>query len=189
MRRGLVALGALFGAAVLALFAFLIYVLLASGDPKYWAGIAAFERRDVSTRRPKTRFSSSAGAISGSGRRLPGTWRPLRSSSAASAARRSRISITTARASSFLTTRAPSSSWRARPIFPTCTEDGRKGLLDDFTRAAALAPRGRRERTGLFRLAPSLARARGALVRRAARQCADRGLCFPRASGACISST
>ncbi|MEQ8266022.1 MAG: GDSL-type esterase/lipase family protein [Parvibaculum sp.] len=53
MRRGLVALGALFGAAVLALFAFLIYVLLASGDPKYWEGeIAAFERRDVSNPPP-----------------------------------------------------------------------------------------------------------------------------------------
>lgn len=54
MRRGLVALGALFGAAVLALFAFLIYVLLASGDPKYWEGeIAAFERRDVSNPPPE----------------------------------------------------------------------------------------------------------------------------------------
>lgn len=53
MRRGLVALGALFGAAVLAFFAFLIYVLLASGDPKYWEGeIAAFERRDVSNPPP-----------------------------------------------------------------------------------------------------------------------------------------
>lgn len=53
MRRGLVALGAMFGAAVLALFAFLIYVLLASGDPKYWEGeIAAFERLDVSNPPP-----------------------------------------------------------------------------------------------------------------------------------------
>lgn len=53
MKRGLVTLGAMFGAAVLALFAFLIYVLLASGDPKYWEGeIAAFERRDVSNPPP-----------------------------------------------------------------------------------------------------------------------------------------
>lgn len=33
--------------AVLALFGFLLYVLLASSDPAYWAGdIAGFERRD-----------------------------------------------------------------------------------------------------------------------------------------------
>ena len=54
MRRGLVTLGIGFGVAVLALFAFLIYVLLASGDPKYWEGeIAAFERRDVSNPPPE----------------------------------------------------------------------------------------------------------------------------------------
>lgn len=53
MRRVLVGLGAVLGFAVLALFAFLIYVLLASGDPKYWEGeIAAFERRDVSNPPP-----------------------------------------------------------------------------------------------------------------------------------------
>lgn len=47
------ALGAMFGFAVLVLFGFLIYVLLASGDPKYWEGeIAAFERRDVSNPPP-----------------------------------------------------------------------------------------------------------------------------------------
>lgn len=54
MRRGLVTLGIGFGVAVLALFAFLIYVLLASGDAKYWEGeIAAFERRDVSNPPPE----------------------------------------------------------------------------------------------------------------------------------------
>ncbi|MBX3445445.1 MAG: hypothetical protein KF765_01720 [Parvibaculaceae bacterium] len=54
MRRGLVTLGIGFGVAVLALFAFLIYVLLASGDPEYWEGeIAAFERRDVSNPPPE----------------------------------------------------------------------------------------------------------------------------------------
>jgi lysophospholipase L1-like esterase len=53
MRRGVVALGAAFGFLVLALFAFLIHVLLASGDPAYWEGeIAAFERRDVSNPPP-----------------------------------------------------------------------------------------------------------------------------------------
>lgn len=47
------ALGAMFGFAVLVLFGFLIYVLLASGDPKYWEGeIAAFERLDVSNPPP-----------------------------------------------------------------------------------------------------------------------------------------
>lgn len=55
MRRGLVVLGAGFGVALLALFAFLIYVLLASGDPQYWeAEIAAFERRDVSNPPPSS---------------------------------------------------------------------------------------------------------------------------------------
>jgi hypothetical protein len=50
----LVTLGIGFGVAVLALFAFLIYVLLASGEPKYWEGeIAAFERRDVSNPPPE----------------------------------------------------------------------------------------------------------------------------------------
>ncbi|MEX2249181.1 MAG: hypothetical protein WD671_06075, partial [Parvibaculum sp.] len=53
MRRGVAALGAAFGLVVLALFAFLIHVLLASGDPAYWEGeIAAFERRDVSNPPP-----------------------------------------------------------------------------------------------------------------------------------------
>ncbi|MDX5365232.1 MAG: hypothetical protein LPK88_02320, partial [Alphaproteobacteria bacterium] len=53
MRRGLVTLGIGFGVAVLALFAFLIYVLLASGEARYWEGeIAAFERRDVSNPPP-----------------------------------------------------------------------------------------------------------------------------------------
>lgn len=47
-------IGGLVGIAVLALFGFLLYVLLASGDPTYWAGeIAAFERRDVSNPPPR----------------------------------------------------------------------------------------------------------------------------------------
>ncbi len=54
MRRSVVVFGVAFGIAVVALFAFLIYVLLASGDPKYWEGeIAAFERRDVSNPPPE----------------------------------------------------------------------------------------------------------------------------------------
>ena len=53
MRRMLVTLGVFASIGVIALFAFLIYVLLASGDPKYWEGeIAAFERRDVSNPPP-----------------------------------------------------------------------------------------------------------------------------------------
>lgn len=54
MKRTLVMIGGAFGLAVLALFGFLLYVLLASGDPTYWAGeIAAFERRDVSNPPPR----------------------------------------------------------------------------------------------------------------------------------------
>lgn len=54
MRRTLVLIGGLFVLAVAALFGFLLYVLLASGDPTYWAGdIDAFERRDVSNPPPK----------------------------------------------------------------------------------------------------------------------------------------
>ncbi|MDZ4381192.1 MAG: hypothetical protein U0942_07615 [Parvibaculum sp.] len=54
MRRAFVTLGIAFGVAVVALFVFLIYVLLASGEPKYWEGeIAAFERRDVSNPPPE----------------------------------------------------------------------------------------------------------------------------------------
>ena len=54
MKRTFVVLGIAFGVAVAALFAFLIYVLLASGDAKYWEGeIAAFERRDVSNPPPE----------------------------------------------------------------------------------------------------------------------------------------
>lgn len=53
MRRGLIALGVAFGIAGIALFAFLLYVLLASGAPNYWDGeIASFERRDVSNPPP-----------------------------------------------------------------------------------------------------------------------------------------
>lgn len=45
--------GVAFGLAVLALFGFLLYVLLASGNPDYWEGeIAAFERLDVSNPPP-----------------------------------------------------------------------------------------------------------------------------------------
>ncbi len=47
-------IGAAVGLAVLALFGFLLYVLLASGDPRYWEGeIAAFERLDVSNPPPR----------------------------------------------------------------------------------------------------------------------------------------
>lgn len=49
----LITFGIFAGVGVVALFAFLIYVLLASGDPAYWeAEIAAFERRDVSNPPP-----------------------------------------------------------------------------------------------------------------------------------------
>ncbi len=54
MRRELVTFGIALGVAVLAFFAFLVYVLLASGEAKYWEGeIAAFERRDVSNPPPE----------------------------------------------------------------------------------------------------------------------------------------
>lgn len=54
MKRTFWMIGGLVGIAVLALFGFLLYVLLASGDPTYWAGeIAAFERRDVSNPPPR----------------------------------------------------------------------------------------------------------------------------------------
>tara|TARA_R110000868_G_scaffold103998_3_gene286070 strand:+ start:1001 stop:1729 length:729 start_codon:yes stop_codon:yes gene_type:complete len=54
MRRSFVMIGGLVFLAVLALFGFLLYVLLASGDPAYWAGdIAGFERRDVSNPPPR----------------------------------------------------------------------------------------------------------------------------------------
>jgi lysophospholipase L1-like esterase len=47
-------IGGAVGLAALALFGFLLYVLLASGDPTYWSGeIAAFERRDVSNPPPR----------------------------------------------------------------------------------------------------------------------------------------
>lgn len=49
MRGTFVSLGIAAAVLVTALFAFLIYVLLASGDADYWAGeIAEFERRDIS---------------------------------------------------------------------------------------------------------------------------------------------
>jgi lysophospholipase L1-like esterase len=54
MGRTFWTIGGLVGFAVLALFGFLLYVLLASGDPGYWSGeIAAFERRDVSNPPPR----------------------------------------------------------------------------------------------------------------------------------------
>lgn len=54
MRRSLVMIGGLLFVAILALFGFLLYVLLSSGDPAYYAGdIAAFERRDVSNPPPR----------------------------------------------------------------------------------------------------------------------------------------
>lgn len=54
MRRSLLMIGGMIFLAVLALFGFLLYVLLASGDPAYWAGdISGFERRDVSNPPPR----------------------------------------------------------------------------------------------------------------------------------------
>lgn len=54
MRRTLVMIGGLVFLAIIALFGFLLYVLLASGNPIYWAGdISAFERRDVSNPPPR----------------------------------------------------------------------------------------------------------------------------------------
>lgn len=54
MRRTLVMIGGSVFLAVVALFGFLLYVLLASGNPTYWAGdIAAFERLDVSNPPPR----------------------------------------------------------------------------------------------------------------------------------------
>jgi len=54
MKRTFWTIGGLFGLAILALFGFLLYVLLASGNPTYWSGeIAAFERRDVSNPPPR----------------------------------------------------------------------------------------------------------------------------------------
>ena len=49
MRGTFVSLGIAAAIAVVFFFAFLVYVLLASGDADYWAGeIAEFERRDIS---------------------------------------------------------------------------------------------------------------------------------------------
>jgi lysophospholipase L1-like esterase len=54
MRRSLFLIGGVVFLAVAALFGFLLYVLLASGDPTYWAGdIAAFEKLDVSNPPPR----------------------------------------------------------------------------------------------------------------------------------------
>lgn len=54
MRRTFWMIGGAAGLVVLALFGFLLYVLLASGEPAYWSGeIAAFERRDVSNPPPR----------------------------------------------------------------------------------------------------------------------------------------
>lgn len=53
MGRTLVMIGAALGFVVVAFFGFLVYVLLASGNPAYWEGdIADFERRDVSNPPP-----------------------------------------------------------------------------------------------------------------------------------------
>lgn len=53
MGRTLVMIGAGLGFVVVAFFGFLVYVLLASGNPGYWEGdIAEFERRDVSNPPP-----------------------------------------------------------------------------------------------------------------------------------------
>lgn len=54
MRRTLVMIGGTVFLALVALFGFLLYVLLASGNPTYWAGdISAFERLDVSNPPPR----------------------------------------------------------------------------------------------------------------------------------------
>ena len=54
MGRLFVMIGAGIGLAVVVLFSFLLYVLLASGNAEYWNGdIAAFERRDVSNPPPR----------------------------------------------------------------------------------------------------------------------------------------
>ncbi|MGD1933078.1 MAG: GDSL-type esterase/lipase family protein [Candidatus Phaeomarinobacter sp.] len=48
-RRGAIRVAAIVSALVVVVFAFLVYVLLASSDPVYWAGeIAEFERLDIS---------------------------------------------------------------------------------------------------------------------------------------------
>jgi len=49
MRRSLISIGLVLLLSFFALFSFLVYVLLASGEPQYWdAEIAEFERRDIS---------------------------------------------------------------------------------------------------------------------------------------------
>jgi lysophospholipase L1-like esterase len=54
MRRSLISISLVVLLSFLALFSFLVYVLLASGEPQYWASeIAEFERRDVSNPPPK----------------------------------------------------------------------------------------------------------------------------------------
>lgn len=54
MRRTVLLIGGLVFLAACALFGFLLYVLLSTGDPTYWAGdIAGFERRDVSNPPPR----------------------------------------------------------------------------------------------------------------------------------------
>lgn len=54
MRETLIRLGIAAAVFVVLLFAFLVYVLLASSSPDYWAGeISEFERQDVSNPPPK----------------------------------------------------------------------------------------------------------------------------------------
>lgn len=54
MRRSFISIGLVLFLSVFALFSFLVYVLLASGDPQYWrAEIAEFERRDISNPPPE----------------------------------------------------------------------------------------------------------------------------------------
>jgi len=49
MRRSLISISLVVLLSLFALFSFLVYVLLASGEPQYWdAEIAEFERRDIS---------------------------------------------------------------------------------------------------------------------------------------------
>jgi len=54
MRRTVLMIGGMVFLVASALFGFLLYVLLSTGDPTYWAGdIAGFERRDVSNPPPR----------------------------------------------------------------------------------------------------------------------------------------
>src|SRR5690606_6922692 len=115
MKRALLALGVTFGVALVALFAFLIYVLLASGDASYWEGeIADFERRDVSNPPPEN-------AVLFVGGRDVRLWTTL-AEDMAPVPVIGRASVVPAR-------RAPSSSCQAMPISPMCADADPKTCL------------------------------------------------------------